>query len=131
MCKDDQWGVIDTNGEVVIPFGEYESIGKFKDGMSVVKKDGKFGYIDSTGALVIPCEFDAAYDFGDGLACVYSVENRMCGYIDKTGTLVIPTFGYGDGYYFEDGLAPDYDWLKQKYGCIDKTGERVIPAEFR
>lgn len=130
VCKDDQWGVIDTNGEVVIPFGEYESIGKFKDGMSVVKKDGKFGYIDSTGALVIPCEFDAAYDFGDGLACVYSVENRMCGYIDKTGTLVIPTFGYGDGYYFEDGLAPDYDWLKQKYGCIDKTGERVIPAEF-
>ena len=87
VCKDDQWGVIDTNGEVVIPFGEYESIGKFKDGMSVVKKDGKFGYIVSTGALVIPCEFDAAYDFGDWLACVYSVENRMCGYIDKTGTL--------------------------------------------
>lgn len=41
----EKWGVIDLNGENVLPF-EYEYISKSSDGLIKVKKDSFFGFLD-------------------------------------------------------------------------------------
>ena len=46
-------------------------------------------YIDKTGQIVIPCQWNGAGDFSEGLASVKN-ENGKRGFIDKTGNVVIP-----------------------------------------
>ena len=67
-----------------------------------MKKDGKWGYIDKTGKEVVPCQYDNALGFSDGLAVVE--KGGKCGYIDKTGKEVIPC-KYDVESDFSDGLA--------------------------
>jgi len=107
--------------------GEFPlSYGNFSDGLATCgHSDGKEGYIDKTGKLVIPCEWDSAGTFDEGLASV--TQNGKAGYIDKTGKLVIPCEWDSAG-FFTEGLAR----VKQngKWGYIDKTGKLVIPCEW-
>jgi len=114
---------------------EYDLIGNFSEGLANVvtgalmtpyeMSGGKNGYIDSTGTLVIPCDYDYAEPFSEGLARVG--KNNRYGYIDKTGELIIP-LTYSHAWSFSEGLAA----VKKsgKYGYIDKTGEIIIPFEY-
>jgi hypothetical protein len=43
---------------------------KFSEGLLPIKTDKLIGYIDTRGELVIEYQFDNAFDFHDGLACV-------------------------------------------------------------
>ena len=44
---------------------------RFSDGMARVTDENlKYGFIDKTGHLVIPCQYDDAGDFSEGLASV-------------------------------------------------------------
>ena len=45
--------------------------------------DGKWGFVDSTGKLAIPCKYDWAYSFSEGLAGVVLDGVGFC--IDKNG----------------------------------------------
>jgi hypothetical protein len=95
-----------------------------------VEQDNKWGYIDKTGRLIIPCKFDSAGDFSEGLAAVEIKEKT--GYIDETGKFVIqPRFL--SGFSFSDGLAVVVirHFKKDKlhmhqYAYIDKSGKIVI-----
>lgn len=76
----------------------------FNSGWSMTE-DSKWGYVDKTGREIIPCQYDQAYNFSDGLAKVYlsiwdpdmpepnnpfplpSDTKRF--FIDKTGQMVI------------------------------------------
>ena len=49
--------------------------------------DGRWGYMDKTGREVIPCQYDRADDFHDGMAQV-TLGDRLL-FIDKTGREVI------------------------------------------
>ena len=40
-----------------------------------VCNDYDWGFIDKSGTLVIPCKYDEAQSFSEGLACVY-LNNR-------------------------------------------------------
>jgi hypothetical protein len=61
----------------------------FKEGLALVRDDNfKFGFIDKTGKLVIPCKWNTAFDFSEGLAKVE--DHGKFGFIDKTGRLVLP-----------------------------------------
>ena len=45
--------------------------GSYCEGLaSVVDENGKYGYVDKKGQLVIPCIWDGASDFSEGLAAV-------------------------------------------------------------
>ena len=93
--------------------------------LRLAELNGKWGYIDKAGKKVIPCKYDKAYEFSDGLALVKL--NHKWGYIDKTGTEVIPC-KYDDAYSFIDGLARVK--LSGKCGAIDKTGKEIIPIKY-
>ena len=56
--------------------------------MAIVEKDDKSGFIDKEGREVIPCMYDAAGSFSEGLA--YVKKDDKWGYIDKTGREIIP-----------------------------------------
>ena len=100
-----------------------------------IVKDGKWGYMDENGKVVIEPQYEAAYDFSEGLACV--IVNGWRGFIDRTGTMVIkPEFAWAGR--FCEGLAPVYNEKSDfagrpqfyrptsgRFCCIDKKGKVV------
>ncbi len=102
---------------------KYKSFGYFYEGMATVcNQEGLWGYIDKTGKEVIPCQFEEAQNFSEGLAAV-KVRGKW-GYIDKTGKMVIePQFSHAGE--FSSGLAVAAR-IGSCYGYIDKTGTFVI-----
>ncbi|MBR5849395.1 MAG: WG repeat-containing protein, partial [Bacteroidaceae bacterium] len=95
----------------------------------------KVGFIDEeTMQIVIPCKYNYAKSFSEGLAGVQL--NGKYGFIDKTGREIIPCkYDYADS--FSEGLAyvkmnGKYGFVKLngKYGFIDKTGREVIPCKY-
>ena len=49
LCRGDAWELRDTNGNVVIPEGEFEALRPVFDGRCWAKKDGKWGVIQVPG----------------------------------------------------------------------------------
>jgi hypothetical protein len=80
-----------------------------------IVKDGKWGYMNETGEVVIEPQYDCAWDFSEGLACVQKGWFR--GYIDPAGKIVIdPQFGWAGG--FSSGMAPVFIEAKAWGGAI-------------
>lgn len=109
------------------------SIGKFHEGLAWLRVrlgvenprniDEWYGYIDKKGELVISFDYEVAYDFSDGLACVSRSWNS--GYIDKKGNVVIPIKERKDRGNFSEGLAT-IRLENNKYCYINKQDEIVI-----
>ena len=68
-------------------FWEFDDVGKFKEGLVAVQKDGKWGYINTKGEQAIECKFDDAYDFSEGFALVEKDGKWSC--INTKGCSVI------------------------------------------
>lgn len=138
--KGNKYGLIDTNGNTVLPI-EYKSIWNFQEGLARVEKEVYlpktlensevidyslvYGYIDKNGKIVIPFEYEDAKSFSEGLASVK--KNGKYGFIDKQNNTVI-AFNYKYADSFEDGLAVAY--VNDKAGYIDKNNKVVIPFQF-
>ncbi|MDO5130027.1 MAG: WG repeat-containing protein, partial [Prevotellaceae bacterium] len=103
----------------------FESMKSKETSLYLVSREGKWGYNDKTGREVIPCEYDNAEDFSEGLAKVQ--KSGKWGYIDKTGSEVIPC-KYDGAANFREGLAVVEK--SDKWGYIDKTGREVIPCKY-
>ena len=88
---------------------------------------GKYGFKDKTYKVVIPCTWNLAEPFSEGLARVKD-SNGKWGYIDKTGKVVIPCT-WNDVDIFRKGLARVKD-SSDKWGYIDKTGKVAIPCTW-
>lgn len=67
---------------------QYDEAYKFKEGMAVVKIEGKWKYIDKTGKVLIESNADYTYNFNDGAARFQ--KGLKFGYIDKTGKEILP-----------------------------------------
>lgn len=152
VCRDGKWGYIDTKGEIVVPciwdtagpfvngiarvivgnqygyinkFGEFTVPLDLKDDELTPIMDPQthlWGYADCNGKIVIPCKWEDAYDFSEGLARIY--KNGVYGFIDYSGTLVIPRrfISAGD---FKDGVAPIQDCIRTNCTHITKDGELI------
>jgi hypothetical protein len=83
---------------------------------------GLWGYADGNGKIVIPCEWEDAYEFSEGLARIY--KNGGYGFIDRSGTVVIPRrfLFAGD---FKDGVAQIQDYVRSNYTHVTKDGELI------
>ncbi|MHC4642445.1 MAG: WG repeat-containing protein [Planctomycetota bacterium] len=63
------FSVIEQNGEVTDLGFSYAT--GFSEGLAAIaNEDGYWGYIDEKGEIVIPCQFDFAYPFSEGIATV-------------------------------------------------------------
>ena len=90
-----------------------------------IDENGKIGFIDKNGNEVVPCKYDYAYSFSEGLALV-RLDGKW-GFIDKSGNVVVPC-KYDDAWNFSEGLAPVK--LDGKIGFIDKSGNEVVPCKY-
>lgn len=100
--------------------------GKFVNGLCIITnwdRDGflKFGYANEYGEYQIPCMYDMAYNFSDGLAKVKL--NAKYGYIDENNNMVLHNM-FDEASDFINGLAVvKYNGL---WYIINKLGEFVL-----
>lgn len=118
------FGWMDYQG-VIVYSPEYESMGFFKEGLSLVSKHGKYGYIDKSNQVVIPLLYDAGYDFEQGRAIVE--KDGKSGIIDRTGKLLFP-IDFEDIGQFSDGLI--YATKDSVYAYYDKYGVQRFQTVF-
>ncbi len=127
-------GLIDKNGNLVIPFYKFFVLDHYSDGLIMVlqpviengEEVRRCGFVNLQGKIVIPFRYEYAGNFSEGFASV--AMNGKKGYINKTGKLVLP-YKYDLAGDFEGGMA----WVKLngKQGYINKQGAEVIPlGEF-
>jgi len=100
---------------------------------AVAEQSGRWGYIRPDGSYAIRPEYQAAYDFHNGLAVV-SI-GQKAGVIDKTGALKLKSSYYlaaaGDT---DEYLAvitdvdPSKGLEKRRYGLITNRGVEIRPA---
>ena len=104
-------------------FTDYK-LSVFHEGMAAYENtNGKWGYIDRSGDRIIPCIYDDAKRFSEGLAAVK--KGIYWGYINKKGETVIP-FRHLRPYPFHEGYACVYTEEGKKYIIIDNKGN-VVP----
>jgi len=100
----------------------------YSEGLIIVEKDYQCGFMDlRTAELVIPCVYQNAYPFNEGLACVVVKGNKI-GLIDKTGEIAIPCIYDESTWRFKEGSIGVRKG--SKWGFVDRNGETVIPFEF-
>ena len=121
-----KWGIIDKTGKFII--SNCESVDYFYDGLARVCIDKKWGYIDMDGNIKIPCQYERAHSFSDGLAWIH--QKGKDGIIDRNGEKIMLR---GEMYMklsFSEGLSAVRPKKQNKYGYINRMGEIVIPCQF-
>ena len=137
---------IDTSGKI-ISAGDYGEVGRFSDGMALVRKqlpmpDSKpgelcappgyqVGYIDRAGKEIIPLGMFDGLDaeFHEGFAVLGGYDQKK-GFINKAGEIVIPQIYLNAG-DFSEGLAPVQSSDTKLWGYIDAGGNLIIPMEYQ
>ena len=129
-----QYGVINTKGEEIIPADVYQ-LGDVVDGMIIAKnKESKCGAYNTKGELVVPYNYIDIEEFCSGLARVGtgSLGDSKYGYVDKTGKEVItPKYDKAAPSFSEElAYVGTEDGWGYKYGYINVKGEEVIPMTY-
>jgi hypothetical protein len=131
-----EWSVVDKTGKEIIPFGKYDYIESFSEGLAAVRIgdrwDGKWGFIDKTGKEIVSPQYNNVRPFSEGVSLVNYFWMGDGGIIDKTGKEIVPVGKYDYIEAFSEGLAAVRigDWETEKWGFIDKTGKEVIPPKY-
>ncbi|TAH63837.1 MAG: WG repeat-containing protein [Anaerolineaceae bacterium] len=135
-----KWGLINKEGEAIVPLTTYQHIGEFVDGSAVVEigraESGgmtKYTFISEDGIASPERSYFDVTKPQEGLVA-YSDYNFLLtygreywGFMDTKGNVVIEN-KYRDVGNFSEGLAAMRVYGINKWGFIDKTGKEVIPA---
>lgn len=128
--KRGKWGIIDTYGNIIVPYTlDYDFVSTYDGEYASITKNGKKGCIDKKGNIVIPLIYDALYT---GMFSRYGIakvgNNEKFGLINTTGEIVLP-IEYDDiGNHAEEGLIRIYK--NGKYGMVNVLGNIVIPPTY-
>ena len=98
---DYQWGVLDLEGNVIVPFGKYGWIDGFENGLARVRTHGDSGRVGNTKAIL---------DFTSENTQVIEGKNDLEAYI-KSDRAKNPS-------------------KYAKWGIINENGEEVLPVEY-
>ena len=127
-------GYFNSEGKIIIN-PQFASGSMFRDGLALVKtdgKDGKWGFINEEGKFVINATYKDATIFQEGIAFVVT-ENGSPVAINKKGEVQFTLKNAEEVYFFSEGLAAfsveDKD--KIKWGFVDKKGKTVINPQFK
>lgn len=133
--KDGKWGVVNAQGETVVPF-VYDYAGFFyRDyvvddnqelkeypSLAWVRKNNKIGFVNVKGQLVIPLEYEDTRTFSRGKVAV--MKNGKWGYVDTNGKVVIPLIYDGaNQFYGKTGTVRKGNF----WAMIDEKGNNVTP----
>jgi len=120
----EKFGLINSLGEVVIPF-DYESIVMSTLNAYSVSKKAKWGYITKQNQILIPLEYDLTSDFIENVCAVK--KDGKWGFIDLLNKVVIP-FEYEGCTDFNAGIAGVVS--NGKWGVINKNNDLIIDFQY-
>lgn len=122
----DQYGFIDSKGQVMIPL-IYDNAGAVSGGLVPLEKNDIWSVADITGKILYSTVFDGIGSFSkDGIA---PVENEFGqGYMDRNGQLITP-MEYMSTWGFSEGLALVED--ASGYYFINNQGTKVLNLSIR
>ena len=86
---DGQWGVINKNEEVLIPFN-YDELTETRSQNYFVKKDRKSGIVNNSGDVLVPLKYDRIIEKGVGLYCVREESYGYWGLLNDSNMVVVP-----------------------------------------
>lgn len=128
--KDDKFGFIDLNGELVIR-NVYDGVGLFNEGYVLVERNGKSGIINSEGELIIPIDYILKPPSDDMVAFQVdddeSENDALWGFMDIEGNEVIYP-QYLQVLPFSEGFALVTNGTHVFY--IDKTNTELASPEI-
>ena len=129
MQKNDKWGYINTEGEVIVPLrwdGAFES----RRGLASVRKDGKEGFVNHRGEVVIAPQWDYAWVTGEN-AILVELDDQF-GFLNFQDEVIVPVEWSSHPetkleHYMYDAIRGGYFALK-KGGlyCIFDLGGNLI-----
>ncbi|MCB9034457.1 MAG: WG repeat-containing protein [Chitinophagales bacterium] len=120
--KDDVQGVVDVDGNTIIPT-QYYDIMRVGDGFISVKNiSGKIGIFNAKGEQIYPFELDNVKSYSNGYAQV--MKDYKWGLIDEKGKVVIPFDNFFVDAY-SDGVLPI--WTNDGSKLIDINNKVIIP----
>ncbi|MFH5183878.1 WG repeat-containing protein [Paenibacillus sp. TAB 01] len=127
---DDQWGYINSKGQMVIP-PQYEYANDFQaNGFAVVQSRGHSGLIDARGKYVVQPIYDSITPFSEGRAVV--IDGQGFKLMDESGRIVTKK-PYSYISTLHEGRAMFYVMSgggNSLYGYLDKQGNEVISAQY-
>lgn len=120
LLKKNKQALADINGKLTIDYDAYEEVNFAHSNMIRIKRKGKFGFVDRKLSLVIPCKYNSATDFTDGVS-ICSLKQEMY-LINTKGETLLKTKG---------AITPvttNYYLVKDEEGSklIDKKGSVVF-----
>ena len=117
--------------EFIEAIQKYDRLSLFSEGYAAVCKNGKWGYIDKTGREVIPCKYERANPFHEGLASVQISYDSGYGFIDTTGREVIrhrPEIAMPGE--FSEGLVVVINLVNDHFFVLDREGRKVFQGAY-
>lgn len=122
-----KYGLLNTDGEFVVPCEYDDSICPVNDDVFCVKKNGKFGLINGSGEILVPCNYDSRirlYDDRYSKSLAILTKGNKVGILNiHTLSEVLPcSYSYEDFKFAFEG--EDLLWLNRngKYALIDSNG---------
>lgn len=130
LVKDEKYGIVDENFNVIVPF-EYTYMTPITNSGQFIatNAEGKYGIIGADGQIALPFEYDNITPFDYAPNRLVAGKDNKQGVIDSKGNVLIPfefysISSYSDWYsnmiYVSD---PDY-----RTNIIDTTGHSIIDA---
>lgn len=119
------WGVVDQQGRVILPFEFSEIVITGKGIMRVKGENKKFAIYDAGSRVILPMEFDTIWQNDDG--SYFASKEKKFGYYDANGILIGQN-KFDDVKLFNEGLAAVK--IGKQWGFVDVTGKLVIPVQF-
>lgn len=127
--KNGRYGVLDRQGNVLIPTKHYEPV-YFNEGLAPYKNEkGRWGYIDQNNNTAIKPRWDHAWEFINGRAKV-QISGKY-GFIDATGEVVIkPQFIAARHLPGGKALVATGKKGKEKWGLINAQGDILVQPNW-
>lgn len=136
--KGGKWGVINRQGETILPF-EYDkpSYGDYDDAIRHVSKNKKHGAIDlKEGKETIACEYDEKLRFMEELFSetvtpILVVKKGKAGLINQRGEEIIPcVYDNGEWPFSITEMGQIRATQDKKTGILDKKGNLLVPFKY-
>lgn len=104
----------------------YQEADSYEEDYILVKRNDKYGFCDTLGKEVIPCTFDNANAFANGVAVVFT--DCKAGIVDKKGevTPIKRDYNFINNFIGNTSKVQLGDF----YGLIDKRGREVVPVVY-
>jgi hypothetical protein len=128
--QDISYGVINSKGEEIIPFGKYRDISRWEYGKiyPATNKNGLYGAIDFSENIVVPFEYTSKPFFYRNYILVQ--KNKLWGILDNNGNETQPPQYYHLMHLTDRLIAVMPKEEDNSYGVMDIYGHMLIPPRY-